>query len=85
MAHTFSDHVLCRVCVDARRLRVEVEDQARGATVPTWCAPDPDREGGRGLALVDALAHDWGVTDAGDGAGQVVWAELSPVARTDGA
>ncbi|QDQ15570.1 ATP-binding protein [Streptomyces spectabilis] len=79
IAHAFGDHVVCRLCVAGQRLRIEVEDQARGETVPAQRPPDPDREGGRGLALVDALAEDWGVTRSLGGAGQIVWADLSPV------
>ncbi len=80
IAHAFGDHVVCRLCVTGQRLRIEVEDQARGDTVPAQRPPDLDRESGRGLALVDALAQDWGVTPTGGGSGQIVWAELAPVA-----
>ncbi len=34
----------------------------------------PDALGGRGLAIIDALAQSWGVTDQGEG--KVVWAQL---------
>ncbi len=38
-------------------------------------------EGGRGLALVEALSSRWGYRDAGDGEGRTVWAEATwPVA-----
>lgn len=76
VAHAFGDQVLGRVRVTGHRLRIEVEDQACGRTVPVCRAPDPARESGRGLALVAALALDWGVTPAHDGSGHVVWAEL---------
>ena len=39
---------------------------------------DPDALGGRGLAIVEAVAESWGVADRGDG--KVVWARL----RTEG-
>jgi hypothetical protein len=47
--------------------RVDVSDR-----VPTASAPDV---AGRGLAIVDALATDWGVHRF-DGAGRVTWFEL---------
>ncbi|NGO68662.1 ATP-binding protein [Streptomyces boncukensis] len=49
-------------------------------TDPVACAlpvlrdPDPTAEGGRGLLLLDALAHRWGVEQHADG--KTVWCEL---------
>ncbi|GFH38967.1 ATP-binding protein [Streptomyces pacificus] len=56
--------------------RIVVTDTSR--TRPTPGAPSPDDEHGRGLLLVEALAHDWG-SDPVHG-GKRVWAEL----RADG-
>jgi hypothetical protein len=38
--------------------------------------PREDETGGRGLLLVEALAHRWGVRDRAGGIGKTVWAEL---------
>ncbi|MEU3058785.1 ATP-binding protein [Streptomyces subrutilus] len=56
--------------------RVEVGDPGpRGWPVLRRAAGGD--EGGRGLALLDAVAGRWGVR-AGPGAGKTVWAELPP-------
>ncbi|MFD3522570.1 ATP-binding protein [Streptomyces sp. NPDC058653] len=54
-------------------LRLEVEDA--GDTLPRPRTPDPIDECGRGLALVEALADDWGVTPR-QGPGKRVWLTL---------
>jgi anti-sigma regulatory factor (Ser/Thr protein kinase) len=77
VAHTASEHVVCRVRLDGPRLHIEVEDQNRGLSLPARCRPGPDDQGGRGLVLVGVLSSDWGVRDAPYGSGRVVWAELS--------
>ncbi|MDP9408208.1 MAG: ATP-binding protein [Actinomycetota bacterium] len=59
---------------DGERLRVEVCDTSTHR--PTVKAFDPDRESGRGMELVDALADTWGVR--GCDSGKVVWFELAP-------
>ncbi|MCQ8192991.1 ATP-binding protein [Streptomyces rugosispiralis] len=59
----------------AETLRIEVTD-TRGERRPTRRpAPPPDRETGRGLLLVDALADRWG-TEPHHPVGKTVWAEL---------
>ncbi|MEV0241278.1 ATP-binding protein [Streptomyces sp. NPDC050674] len=59
-----------------RTLRVEVTD-ARGDRPPRLPGPAPDdAEGGRGLRIVSAYAHRWGVVEA-PAHGKTVWAELS--------
>jgi anti-sigma regulatory factor (Ser/Thr protein kinase) len=64
--------VRLRVLASPGRLRVEVED---GSTVlPQPRQAGPEAEGGRGLALVDALASAWGTQGTVDG--KVVWFEL---------
>ncbi|MEU0008975.1 ATP-binding protein [Streptomyces sp. NPDC006314] len=62
---------------DDGSLRIEVTD-ARGDRVPRLHDPVAgDAESGRGLRIVEAYAHRWGVTRAPAGA-KVVWAELTP-------
>jgi anti-sigma regulatory factor (Ser/Thr protein kinase) len=63
------------VTVEARedRLRVEVEDAA--AAMPAELELGPEVERGRGLAIVDAVADEWGAERVA-GKGKVVWAEL---------
>ncbi|WP_077798026.1 ATP-binding protein [Streptomyces sp. JHA26] len=55
-------------------LRIEVTD-TRGERLPESRTPAPDAESGRGLLLVEALAHRWGVTE-GRFPRKTVWAEL---------
>jgi anti-sigma regulatory factor (Ser/Thr protein kinase) len=55
-------------------LRIEVTD-TRGERLPELRTPDPDAESGRGLLLVEAFAHRWGVTE-GRFPRKTVWAEL---------
>jgi hypothetical protein len=55
------------------RLRIAVRDGA--AAPPRVRPPDEHRLGGRGVALVDRLAHTWGCLPTGDG-GKVVWAVI---------
>ncbi|MFE0550957.1 ATP-binding protein [Streptomyces pilosus] len=74
LTHSAGDRVVCRLHLTADRIRVE--DQARGPARPTLSCPGPDAQNGRGLLLVDALSGAWGVTDAPDGPGRTVWAEL---------
>ncbi|MEW2382600.1 ATP-binding protein [Micromonospora sp. NPDC047707] len=38
---------------------------------------DPDGDGGRGLAIIEALCDEWGVTDLDDGH-KCVWVRLRP-------
>ncbi|MGW2137596.1 ATP-binding protein [Streptomyces sp. NPDC001773] len=55
------------------RIRVEVQDPS--SRRPCQRPPSEEREGGRGLFLVDALAASWGV-EPGPGQGKTVWMEL---------
>lgn len=63
------------VTVDAgeTRLRVEVKDAA--PALPVELDIDPETEHGRGLAIVEAVADEWGAERV-HGNGKVVWAEL---------
>lgn len=54
-------------------LRVEVADGSTDAPVPR--AADAEAEGGRGLALVDALSSGWGTELTPSG--KTVWFELT--------
>ncbi|WP_308286956.1 ATP-binding protein [Streptomyces liliiviolaceus] len=55
-------------------LRLEVSDECEGR--PEVRTPSDDETGGRGLLLVEALAHRWGVEEHEAGPGKTVWAEL---------
>jgi serine/threonine-protein kinase RsbW len=63
-----------RVVMIADRVRVEVADQG-GPGTPTVRDPAEGTEGGRGLAVIAALAAGWGV-DGGQ-AGRCVWMEFT--------
>ena len=77
LTHAAGERILCRLHVLADRIRIEVEDQARGPGLPMLRKSGPDDQNGRGLLLVDALSSDWAVTRTPDRAGRVVWAELT--------
>ncbi|WNM35462.1 ATP-binding protein [Streptomyces sp. Li-HN-5-11] len=59
---------------DAGRLRVSVTDA--NDALPTLCEASPEDESGRGLALVAALADDWGAEPRPGGIGKTVWFEV---------
>ncbi|WP_409470230.1 ATP-binding protein [Streptomyces sp. HC307] len=60
--------------VVADTLRIEVTG-TQGERLPQPQEPSPDAESGRGLLLVEAMAHRWGVTE-GRFPHKTVWAEL---------
>ncbi|MGW1398744.1 ATP-binding protein [Streptomyces sp. NPDC002405] len=62
------------------RLRVSVTDA--NDTLPTPREASPEDESGRGLALVETLANDWGAEPREAGIGKTVWFELAPDPRT---
>lgn len=76
IAHSGGSRITCRVQVRGERVRIEVEDERRAASVPAVREPDEDDQGGRGLLLVSRLSDAWGVGEAADGKGRVVWADL---------
>jgi anti-sigma regulatory factor (Ser/Thr protein kinase) len=55
-------------------VRIEVLDDS--AALPKQPPPSDTRLGGRGLAIVSAIADDWGSAHTGEG-GKSVWAEVS--------
>jgi anti-sigma regulatory factor (Ser/Thr protein kinase) len=57
----------------AERLRVEVGDD--NSRLPQRVEPDREALNGRGLAIVDMLAADWGAAQRREG--KVVWFELA--------
>jgi anti-sigma regulatory factor (Ser/Thr protein kinase) len=63
--------------VDAGCVRLRVSDGG-GASVPIRHDAGPEDVRGRGLAIVAALARDWGVEMSGNGAGptSTVWVDL---------
>ena len=63
-----------RLASDHVRFRAEVWDSV--PRVPAARQAGPDEEGGRGLALVEALSDRWGWTTVPGWPGKVVWAEL---------
>lgn len=65
-----------RLASDHARVLAEVWDSV--PRVPVARRPRPDEEGGRGLALVEALSDGWGWTAVPGWPGKVVWAELRP-------
>jgi serine/threonine-protein kinase RsbW len=69
--------VILRAVIQGDLMRIEVENRRNGHSLDAdgpRLMPNPREEGGRGLAIVEALADDWGAKDA-DGA-TCVWAEL---------
>ncbi|MGH3312489.1 MAG: ATP-binding protein, partial [Streptomyces sp.] len=59
---------------DSVAVRVEVTD-TRSERAPIAAAPSNDRDTGRGLVLVDALATRWDWHPRADGPGKTVWAQ----------
>jgi anti-sigma regulatory factor (Ser/Thr protein kinase) len=59
---------------DPARFQVTVWDHGPGT--PTGAEAPPDAESGRGLALVDACADEWGVRDYPHG--KAVWFSIAP-------
>jgi len=68
------------------RLRIEAEDGLLHVAVhddldepPVVSHVSPSSPGGRGLWIVESIAHDWGTDVDGDAAGKTVWFELTSV------
>lgn len=73
-----SGEVRVRVLADGPVVRVEVTDGS--PAVPVQREAGQYAEGGRGIALVDALAADWGTLS--DDPGKTVWFEVAPRGAT---
>lgn len=71
-AGTESGPLQVGVFISKEKIRVEVTDTGGGLAAPTPAA-DPEREGGYGLRLVEALADRWG-SKLGDE--HTLWFEL---------
>jgi serine/threonine-protein kinase RsbW len=70
------------VCQWPRSARITVTDDGSAGT-PVAAAPNPSDVSGRGLALVQALADDWG--HHGDQHGRSVWFDIGlPASRDQG-
>ena len=63
-----------RTMLDHSSIRVEVSD--RGAEMPVATTAAPDRTGGRGLGIIDAVAQAWGCDRHRNDAGKTVWFTL---------
>ncbi|MBL3665473.1 ATP-binding protein [Streptomyces sp. M2CJ-2] len=61
------------------RIRITVTDA--DDTLPTPATACPDDESGRGLALVETLADDWGAELRESGVGKTVWFEVALTRR----
>jgi anti-sigma regulatory factor (Ser/Thr protein kinase) len=66
------DHVAVALDLSDTRLRVEVRDPGSGFD-PSTRRREPDAEGGRGLLILDAIAHRWGLAQP---PGATVWFEI---------
>lgn len=66
--------ITLRARLGAERIRVEVGDRTRAR--PRLRRAGAAASGGRGLTLLSSLSQRWGVLDAGEPTGKVVWFEL---------
>lgn len=74
--HTRTDRITCVLRVAEGLLCVEVTDHVAGARQPRALIAGVDQPSGRGLALVNAYADEWGILPAEEGLGHTVWATL---------
>lgn len=65
-----------RVSLDAKVLRLEVEDRGSGQPAPRT-PHRAGRPGGHGMFIVQRLCLDWGVARSAGTPGKTVWAELA--------
>jgi anti-sigma regulatory factor (Ser/Thr protein kinase) len=72
------DPVCLRLLADREQLIIEVWDSAPGNPQPRIA--DYTDEGGRGFAVIEAVAHRWGFQRVSDSR-KLVWAELLTDAR----
>jgi hypothetical protein len=73
--HSGSDRIIVYVRVGEPSLLIKVCDRGPGVST-TVSEPDLLAEGGRGLFLIQALAHSWGTSqlDIDGGSWACVWA-----------
>jgi anti-sigma regulatory factor (Ser/Thr protein kinase) len=64
-----------KVEVEDGLLHVGVHDSSDAA--PVIKEAGPDSSGGRGMWIVQSIAHDWGSDPSGDEPGKTVWFELA--------
>jgi anti-sigma regulatory factor (Ser/Thr protein kinase) len=62
-----------RVTLNRNRYDIRIEVTDTGAGTATMQTPSPQAPHGRGLRIVDSLAHNWGVTRQHSGNGKTVW------------
>jgi anti-sigma regulatory factor (Ser/Thr protein kinase) len=80
VTHTDAGPIMLRVSTGEGRLRVAVQDPS--PSVPRSAGlPLSDSTGGRGIAIVQMLAVDFGVEVLG-GEGKVVWFDLPTASDT---
>lgn len=72
LRHAHGRDVGVRIYLEGENLVIEVRDGSPHVPVPR--CPGPDDESGRGLLLVEALAHSWGVSEDG----KTTWCTLPP-------
>jgi anti-sigma regulatory factor (Ser/Thr protein kinase) len=72
-----TEPISLRLAWDGRALRIEVSDADSRVERVTKPPPSPDIEHGRGLALTDRLAANWGAHEAQNGRGKTVWATIA--------
>ena len=77
LLHSGSEHVTCAIWAREGLLHLEITDQGDRASGPTVREAGDGEENGRGLVLVDHVAHQWGVRRQGQGPGRTVWAALT--------
>lgn len=75
IVHTASGRVVCELHDRDDTVRIAVRDEGCASGEPHPSPQRPDEEHGRGLLLVGALSHAWGVQEHGPGL--LVWAELA--------
>ncbi|PJE99473.1 hypothetical protein CUT44_04865 [Streptomyces carminius] len=87
VVHTAAPRLTLEAEITDAGVRVRVWDgDQRGIPRPRQRCADDDEESGRGLRLVEALSHTWGVTWTGgvEPAGKRVWFELRAAPRGAG-
>ncbi|WP_168220631.1 ATP-binding protein [Streptomyces sp. RFCAC02] len=77
--HSGGNWVVCRIATRGDTLRIEVTDEGAGPEPEERAPhhPPADDECGRGLLLLDALAHRWGILSPDAAGGCTVWSEIT--------